>query len=49
MLLGNLLWCEGLSSLKIEDFVGPEAILNGSKVAVGKETVEFELNSETFP
>ena len=49
MLLGNLLWWEGPSLLKIEDSVWPEAMLDGFKVAGGKETVEFELNNETFP
>lgn len=39
MLLGNFLCCERPSPLKIEDSVGPEAILNGSIFAVGKETV----------
>ena len=49
MLLGNLLWREGPSLLKIEDSVWPEAMLDRSKVAGGKETVGFELNSDTFP
>ena len=49
MLLGNLLWWEGPSLLKIEDSVLQEVMLDGSKVAGGKETVEFELNNETFP
>ena len=49
MLLGHLLWWKGPSLLKIEDSVLPEAILDSSKVAGGKETVEFELNNETFP
>ena len=49
MLLGNLFWWEGPSLLKIEDSVLPEAMLDGCKVAGGKETVEFELNNETFP
>ena len=49
VLLGNLLWGEGPSLLEIEDSVLPEAMLDGSKVAGGKETVEFELNNETFP
>ena len=49
VLLGNLLWWEGPSLLKIEDSVWPEAMLDGFKVAGGKETVEFELNNETFP
>ena len=35
--------------MKIEDSVWPEAILDGFKVAGGKETVEFEFNNETFP
>ena len=47
MLLVNLLRWEGPSLLKIEDSVLPEAILDGFKVAGGKETVEFELNNET--
>ena len=46
VLLGNLLWWEGPSLLKIKDSVLPDV---GSKVAVGKETVEFELNNEAFP
>ena len=49
MLLGNLLWWEGPSLLKIEDSVLPEAMLDGSKFAGGKETVEFESNNESFP
>ena len=49
VLLGNLLWGEGPSLLEIEDSVLPEAMLDGSKVAGGKETVEFELNNETCP
>ena len=48
VLLGNLLWWEGPSLLKIEDSVWPEAMFDGFKVAGGKETVEFELNNETF-
>ena len=48
MLLGNLLWWEGPSLLNIERSVWPEAMLDGFKVAGGKETVEFELNNETF-
>ena len=44
VLLGNLLWWEGPSLLKIKDSVLPEAMLDGSKVAGGKETIEFELN-----
>ena len=43
-----LLW-EGPSLLKIEDSVLPEAMLDGSNVSGGNETVEFELNYETFP
>ena len=39
--LGNLLWWEGPSLLKIRDFILPDAMLDGSKVAGGKETVEF--------
>ena len=35
--------------LKTEGSAWPEAMLDGSKVAGGKETVRFELNSETFP
>ena len=35
--------------LSIEDSVWLEAMLDGSKVAGGKETVECELNNETFP
>ena len=35
--------------LKIEDSVLPEAMLDGSTVAGGKGTVEFEMNNETFP
>ena len=38
-LLGNLLWWEGPSLLKIEDSFLLEAMLDGSKVADGKETV----------
>ena len=34
--------------MKIEDSVWPEAMFDGFKVAGGKETVEFELNNETF-
>ena len=33
----------------VEDSVLPEAMLDSSKVADGKETVEFELNNETCP
>ena len=33
----------------VEDSVLPEAMLDGSKVSGGNETVEFELNNETFP
>ena len=33
----------------VEDSVLPEAMLDSSKVAGGKETVEFELNNETCP
>ena len=41
VLVGNLLWWEGPSSLKIGDFILPDTMLDGSKVAGGKETVEF--------
>ena len=49
MLFGNLLWWEGPFLLKIEDSVLPEAMFDGSKVAGGNKTVEFELNNNTFP
>ena len=49
VLLGNLFWWEGPSLLKIEDSVLPEAMLDRSKVAGRKETIEFDLNNETFP
>ena len=42
VLLGNFLWQEGPSLLKIEDSAWSEATLDGFKVAGGKETVEFE-------
>ena len=48
MSLVNLLWWEGPYLLKTEDSVLQEAMLDGSKVTSGKETVEFELNNETF-
>ena len=35
--------------MKIENSIWPEAMLDCSKVAGGKEIVEFELNSVTFP
>ena len=49
LLLGNLLWWEGPSLLKTEDSVLLEVMLDGSKVAGGKETVELELINGTFP
>ena len=43
------MWGESPSLLKIEDSVWLETILDGSKFAGGKETVEFGMNRETFP